>query len=143
MPERFWAKVDATGGPEACWPWRAGRHKQGYGRFTPPGGPLSLAHRVACELAHGPAPTGIDALHACDNPPCCNPAHLRWATHAENMRDMLRRGRSGRAVLAAADVLAIRSAAASGVQQRMLAAAFNVSPGTICNIVNQQTWRFL
>lgn len=28
-------------------------------------------------------------MHTCDNPPCCNPSHLKAVTHGENMRDMI------------------------------------------------------
>jgi transcriptional regulator with XRE-family HTH domain len=52
------------------------------------------ANRFALELTKGPPPfDDAIALHSCDNPPCCNPAHLRWGTTQENTSDsLLRRG---------------------------------------------------
>lgn len=95
--ERFWVKVDKTGGPDSCWPWTAARHYKGYGQFT---WRVSYgvfeersAHRTAWELAHGPVLDGLHVLHRCDNPPCCNPAHLWLGTNAENNADMMRKGR--------------------------------------------------
>jgi hypothetical protein len=34
----------------------------------------------------GPVPEGLELDHLCENPPCCNPAHLEPVTHAENNR---------------------------------------------------------
>ena len=33
-------------------------------------------------------------MHLCDNPPCCNPAHLRVGTHGDNMQWMHNQGRA-------------------------------------------------
>lgn len=49
-------------------------------------------HRIAHALFNGPI-EDLCVLHACDNPPCCNPAHLRTGTIADNQRDMANKGR--------------------------------------------------
>lgn len=95
---RFWAKVDKSAGPSSCWIWTAGRQSQGYGAFYLPGRRQVLAHRFALMLeGEVPADGGQHALHSCDNPPCCNPKHLHWGSHSQNMNEMAdrRRAKSG------------------------------------------------
>lgn len=77
LAERFWAKVDQHG-PGDCWEWLASRQNQGYGQFGRGGraGGMTLAHRMAYELAVGPIPAGLVIDHLCRNRTCCNPAHL-------------------------------------------------------------------
>lgn len=48
--------------------------------------------RLVCEEAHGPSPTPEhEAAHAtsngCVGVACINPAHIRWATHDENIAE--------------------------------------------------------
>lgn len=88
--ERFWAKVDRRG-PDECWEWRGHVGSNGYGR-TPFKGTPKQSHRIAFEIANGrePYPFG---LHSCDNPICCNPAHIWEGDHADNMRDKAKKGR--------------------------------------------------
>ena len=45
------------------------------------------AHRLAWILANGPIPDGLVIAHACDNKPCCNPAHLFLTTSKGNIFD--------------------------------------------------------
>lgn len=95
LEERFEAKVDRTPGqgPDGdCHEWQGHRIKWGYGSFKL-GRAVKKAHRVAYELAHGPIPSGMLVKHSCDNPPCCNPAHLSLGTQIGNMAEMLERGR--------------------------------------------------
>lgn len=51
------------------------------------------ANRVAWILTHGEIPDGLIILHRCDNPPCCNPRHLKPGTQRDNTEDKMRRGR--------------------------------------------------
>lgn len=91
--ERFWFKVDKSGGPTACWPFKGARVPAGgYGRALL-NGKLHAAHRYAWVLTHGEPREGLHVLHRCDNPPCCNPAHLWLGTHDDNMADMKAKGR--------------------------------------------------
>jgi HNH endonuclease len=89
----FHARVDRSGGPDSCWPWLGSRFTTGYGEVWF-GHRNRLAHRVAYELANGPIPSSSQAVcHTCDNPLCCNPAHLWLGTVVENIADMDRKGR--------------------------------------------------
>lgn len=88
----FDAKIDRSAGPDACWLWLASKAPGGYGQVRI-NRVLVRAHRVAYERAVGPVPDGLHVLHRCDNPPCCNPAHLFVGTRSDNMRDMVAKGR--------------------------------------------------
>jgi hypothetical protein len=72
--QRFWVKVDRSGGPDACWPWLAGKARTGYGRVAWKGGPRT-AHRVAWELTNGPLPEAAVFKQRCGDRGCVNPAH--------------------------------------------------------------------
>lgn len=153
LSERFWAKVDKSCGPDACWPWTGSRNprkgrQMDYGHFW--NGSRSMpAHRFSWELANGPVPSGLFVLHRCDNPPCCNPEHLFAGTHRDNMADMNAKGRrsdrrgteSHRAKLTEDDVRAIRAAHARGVGYLAASRMFGVSRSAIRFVIRRKTWR--
>jgi hypothetical protein len=97
LADRLEAQVDKSGGPEACWPWTGYTFKR-YGRLrTKRGTPWVFAHRLAYMLAYGVelSPETL-VMHTCDNPPCCNPVHLRPGTDAENVADCIAKKRNSR-----------------------------------------------
>ncbi|MEU4224350.1 HNH endonuclease [Nonomuraea sp. NPDC026600] len=97
---RFHAKVQRQ---EGCWVWPGEIGNTGYGifRIYRSGKTKKLfAHRVAHFLASGEDITNLVVRHDCDNPPCCNPSHLRSGTQADNMRDSIERKRANLAGLA-------------------------------------------
>jgi len=57
-------------------------------------GKVTLLHRWTWEQAHGPIPAGMEVMHSCDNPGCIRLGHLSLGTHADNMRDMVAKGRA-------------------------------------------------
>jgi hypothetical protein len=87
----FWQNVTVAG-PLDCWLWTRAKHEFGYG-VVYIDGVRWKAHRFAYTDRVGPIPAGLDILHACDNPPCCNPAHLKPGTNADNFADMVAKGR--------------------------------------------------
>ena len=90
-PDRFWGTVHKAT-PDECWPWRGIIDSKGYGVFTAEQRKYG-AHRIAYTLAKGPIPEGLLVRHTCDNPPCCNPAHLLVGTQKDNIADCIARGR--------------------------------------------------
>lgn len=93
LHDRFWEKV-AKGGADECWPWKAQR-RNGYGVFSYKG-KNQPATRMAYYLSKGMFVTNRFLCHNCDNPACCNPAHLFIGTHSDNMADKARKGRQYR-----------------------------------------------
>lgn len=79
--------------PNQCWVTDVARDKNGYSRLVLQGVTYKL-HRLAYEHFIGPIPDGLLICHICDNPPCCNPAHLYPGTPAQNMLDKVIRGRA-------------------------------------------------
>ena len=100
LEERFWAKVVVLG-PDDCWEWRGTRLKTGYGLMHGGSGSAKrweIAHRVSWMVHFGEIPEELVICHRCDNPPCCNPAHLFLGTKADNNRDRASKGREQRSV---------------------------------------------
>ena len=116
---RLWDKIDQSGGPTACWPWtgaitvsrsRKNRSTSKYGaiREGGRGSKMWRAHRLILLIWSCPEEAwgaellkwihtadrhygDLQAAHQCDFNLCCNPLHLQWETHAENLENQARR----------------------------------------------------
>ena len=166
--EQFWASVDKSGGADACWNWKQATT---YGEYYL-GTHKERTHRLAYNLSSGEdIPPGMEVCHTCDNPACCNPAHLFIGTHRDNMIDLAQKGRTGRtngrkpglasepkttkrksgirngsrngqSKLTEDDVRAIRAVYATGeISQRRLAKQYGVHPSLIGFIVRREYWQ--
>lgn len=101
LAARFWPKVNKDGptivaalGP--CWVWAGARDRNGYGLIYVARMARS-ASRTVWFLETGEWPD-LFVLHKCDGGPlgCVRPSHLFLGTNADNIADMLRKGRSAR-----------------------------------------------
>lgn len=91
MTSMILQQVDKSAEPDGCWVW-TGYTRKGYGAIFLLGKTYAV-HRIVFADIHGPIPEDMVVMHRCDNPPCCNPAHLKLATQRENMLDMFAKGR--------------------------------------------------
>lgn len=158
IEERFWERVNKT---DTCWVWTGNTNYSGYG-IIKHNGKMWRAHRLSYLLANGICPDNLFVCHKCDNPPCIRPDHLFLGTNADNVRDMINKGRnrtcsyekkcatiphgedSPNAKLTEADVRDIRARCKPGQWvMRKIAKEYNVHRITIQKIVYRRTWKHL
>lgn len=134
LAQRFWQKVRKT---DFCWEWAGAVNPHGgHGRIAN-GSRDEYVHRVSWRIHNGTIPAGMNVLHRCDNPICVNPQHLFLGTHADNMLDRERKGRTfvpgvGKK-LTDEEVQLIRKLASS-VAGKVLAQRFGVSTAQISRV---------
>lgn len=141
--ERFWSKVKIT---ETCWLWIGCLNECGYGSISTSSGRTMLANRASWLINRGDIPAGMKVLHTCDNPPCVNPDHLFIGTQADNIEDMVTKGRgakgevSGSHKLTEVQVLELRADRDSGMIIKQLRLKYNTSHANACAIIHRRTW---
>src|SRR3990167_5188889 len=149
---RFFYKTRTL--PNGCLDWIAAKNgAYGYGRFHLKKHAM-LAHRVSWVISNGPIQPGLSVLHKCDRPSCVNPNHLFLGTQAENMADMISKGRIGRrdgsglcgenhpfAKINNKIVRKIREARSSGIKYKFLSDKFGLSISQLCQISNGNAWK--
>lgn len=132
------------------WPWS--RDKDGYPKFTAPGGVTARAHRYVCRLVHGPAPESSPiAAHSCGNGHlgCISGRHLRWKDAQGNSDDCVAHGKlsmgeaHSSAKLTEAQVKTILSLLHAGVPRASIARMFCVTPSNIGHIKMGRKWKHL
>ncbi len=81
----FFSTVLPYGGDD-CLIWPYAKSSAGYAQVWHEG-LVKYVYRLACEMVNGQPPTDKhEAAHLCGNGDrgCCNPRHVKWATHMEN-----------------------------------------------------------
>lgn len=133
----------ATVPESGCWIWLGQTcSSDGYARRSyKKGGCTATAsvHREVWEHANGPIPEGMSICHKCDTRSCVNPDHLYAGTHKDNMRDKSERFAFTPFTIKLSNETAdeIRQ---SGMSTKALARAYGVTPKTIRNVRQRQTW---
>lgn len=131
-----------------CWEFCGIRNGDGYGQIMIKNKYVG-AHRISYELCIADIPKGMQVLHHCDNPPCCNPDHLFVGTHRDNMRDRDLKNRqarpkgilNGRSRLTTIDVKIIKFLLRQGkLSLNQLAREFKVCKSTIVHIKMGRQW---
>ena len=116
----------------------------GYGSFR-----RQRAHTYVWTQANGPIPKGLEIRHRCDVRMCIRLDHMELGTRAQNMMDMVERGRSLKgerqpnAKLTEAQARHIILAVRRGVRPQALADQLGVSVSTVKNVKNGHSWKHL
>lgn len=124
-----------------CWLWNKAIADTGYGILNFNGKTIA-AHRLSYKLHKGEIPKGLFVMHSCDVRACINPDHLRLGTNADNVADMVSKGRIARGMtrrdckLSDNDVLEIRRLCGDGIPHKDIALMFGVARPTITQIGN-------
>jgi hypothetical protein len=145
--DSFWVKVQKADG---CWPYMGYLNRRGYGKHHVSNRGSIQSHRLAWELTNGPIPPGLMVCHHCDNPPCCNPAHLFLGTAADNVGDMVRKGRArggnqrgeqvGNHRLTDEQVRQLRALRANGYSFSSIAILLHVAATTVVRAARGTRW---
>lgn len=136
--------------PDECWLWTGAVTKFGYGRAQIDSS-MRYIHRLVLEKSLKRRLLANEvAMHSCDNPPCCNPAHLSVGSPKDNSDDRDRKGRNvnyvgskhGVSKLTEKDVICIRKLyAEGGITQTAIAAIYGVHKSLISIIICRKGWK--
>lgn len=127
-----------------CWEWIHATTK-GYGRKRVNGKPVTVT-RIVYEMFKGPLQPGQGVLHSCDNPPCCNPAHLFAGDQLVNNQDKASKGRAPigeghkNSRFTRADVIEMRRLRRQHFTLYQIAAQFGTNHRRVGKIVSGQAW---
>lgn len=136
-PTDVFLHINMMGGDrQVCWPWKGSINKSDSRPYFTVAGKRRTAYALVIELASGELQGTRVARHSCDNPICCNPAHLSWGTPQDNSNDMKDRERHG---LSKIVVRAIKTLLLKGTTHEEIADRYGLSREAITKINNNMT----
>ena len=112
---------------------------------------MSVARHIIFKK-HGEQPYEVVSRHTCDNRLCINPDHILFGSRADNVQDMISRGRARHPAgislpfskLTEEQVLEIYRLACIGeMSQRLIAVKFKTFKSTVSRIKNKKMWQHL
>jgi hypothetical protein len=134
-----------------CFLWTGciSRRKDPVGSFGYKGKPI-YAHRVSYLINKGPIPNGMCVCHKCDTPACVNPEHLFLGTQLDNIKDRVKKNRSGSArgsshghsIFTEEIVMQIfDERISSNSSYAALAKKYNCSRSAIAHVLKRRSWK--
>ena len=143
---RFFDEVVLVYDGDDCLIWPFAKTTKGRAKIGWHGKATDIPN-LLCQIVHGAAPPGHEAAHSCGNghTACVTKRHLRWKTHAANMKEMIDHGRSTRGTQQAnskltetevRQILALRGSLSQG----QIASMFNVCPSHVGRIQRGDKW---
>jgi hypothetical protein len=119
-----------------CWEWKGKINAKDNRPYFTVNGKRRPSYAYVLETCTGETQKGRQVLHSCDNTTCCNPHHLRWGTHQDNMNDMKERERHG---LNRTVVRAILKLIEDGRSHEDIAGLYGISREAVTAIHNGRT----
>jgi len=146
--KRFYSHLNITD-LLSCWNFDSLDH-YGYGQFNL-NNTMIKAHRFSFLLYYGEIDESLWVLHKCNNPSCCNPAHLYQGTPQDNTNDMIHANRqiichgehSPQARLTESQVIQIIELLKHKKCVKEIADKYLISPRTIYGIKKFETWKYI
>lgn len=135
-----------------CLIWERSTMSGGYGCLWD-GDEIVSAHRLSYQIVKGAIPPDRDICHHCDNRACYRPSHLFAGTAAENMQDMIAKGRAetrihrgesnNNARAKRSDVIWIWYLKWLGVPKNQTASILGISLNIVSKVIRGQAWRHI
>lgn len=145
--ERLWSKIN-VGSKDECWIWKGAKTTAGYGVLRVNYKPR-YTHRLMWMLHNKTNIPKKDCIcHSCDNPPCCNPAHLFLGSQADNLKDARDKGKMEMArginhhatELSEDDIRQIRYLGQTKMTHKDIGERFGTTRMSVNDIIHKRTW---
>lgn len=125
-----------------CWEWQGSKNNEGYGQVSYQG-KIHLVHRLTYELIIGRIESDMYVCHKCDNPKCCNPAHLFIGTPRDNQIDCRLKNRNPTSKINYNNALKIKRLFNDGYSRKEISQQYSISYQQVCRIINGKYWNYV